>query len=186
MIYLLLADGCEEIEALTPLDLLRRAGLEVVTVGVTGREITGAHGIRFFADKTASEVRPDAELDAVILPGGMPGTTHLDNSPFVDALLSAQKDTACLICAICAAPSVLGRRGLLEGKNATCFPGFEPALRGANCQTEPVVRDGRFITARGMGVALEFGLAIVAALRSPRTAASLRASVQCPATGADS
>ena len=164
MIYVFLADGFEEIEALCPLDILRRAGFDVMTVGVGNKyEIVGAHGISVKADIKDSDFS-DKDPTLIMLPGGMPGTKNLEASK---AVRSAIKDAiACdaFIAAICAAPSILGKMGLLDGKEAICFPGFEQYLTGAKLSEKKVVRDGRIITAAGMGVALEFGLCIVEAL----------------------
>ncbi len=176
MIYLFLANGFEEIEALCPLDLLRRAGLEVTTVGIGGERIQGAHGITVEAD-IPEGLYADAAPDMIILPGGMPGAKHLDESRTVDAALKAAARRGAFLAAICAAPMVLGHRGLLAGKHATCFPGFEKELTGAVISSERVVRDGNVITAAGMGVALDFGLALVAALKGEDTAADLRRAV---------
>ncbi len=173
MVYLFLANGFEEVEALAPLDLLRRAGVEVTTVGVGGELITGAHGITVKADAVASDVEFKA-IEAVILPGGMPGAANLDASAAVDAALAAASRADAYLCAICAAPMVLGRRGYLDGYSAICYPGFEEELRGARISDRRVVSDGRRITAAGMGVAVEFGLAVVAALRGEATAEKLR------------
>lgn len=179
MIYLFLADGFEEIEALAPLDILRRAGKEVCTVGVTGRTVTGSHGIPVVCDAVLEDVDPDETPEAVILPGGMPGTKRLDENLFVCAFTKAVYKNGGLVCAICAAPSVLGHIGILAGRQVTCFPGFEPELTGAKLSAQSVVRDGNVITAKGAGVALEFGFAIAAALCGEETAKKLSASMQC-------
>ncbi len=176
MVYLFLANGFEEIEALCPLDLLRRAGVEVTTVGVGGETILGAHGIPVVADIPETMYR-DSSPEMVILPGGMPGAENLDKSRTVDAALRAAINTGAFVGAICAAPMVLGRRGYLNGKRAICFPGFEGELRGATVAGERVVRDGKIITAAGMGVALDFGLALVAALKGDAEAEALRRAV---------
>ena len=176
MIYLFLANGFEEVEALCPLDLLRRAGLSVTTVGVGGDTVVGAHGIAVQADMPDTMYR-DSKPEMIILPGGMPGAKHLDESRTVDAALRAAVASDAYLAAICAAPMILGKRGLLKDKKATCFPGFEEYLQGATLAKERVVRDGCVITAAGMGVALEFGLALVAALKGEETAASLRRAV---------
>ena len=176
MIYLFLANGFEEVEALCPLDLLRRAGLSVTTVGVGGDTVVGAHGIAVQADMPDTMYR-DSKPEMIILPGGMPGAKHLDESRTVDAALRAAVASDAYLAAICAAPMILGKRGYLQGKRATCFPGFEEFLTGATLTQERVVRDGRTVTAAGMGVALEFGLALVAALKGEETAASLRRAV---------
>ena len=175
MIYMFLANGFEEIEALMPLDLLRRAGLDVKTVGIGGLNITGSHGITVKADMPDTEFS-DKSPECVILPGGMPGTKNLDASPIVHAALDSALESDALICAICAAPMILGKRGILSGKRATCFPGFEEYLEGAQIGGR-VVRDGRLITGIGMGAALEFGIEIVAALSSRDAADKLFAAV---------
>ena len=206
MIYMFLAPGFEEVEALAPLDLLRRAGLEVTTVAIRAaddnamltrfrnvgtcaanlwsgdtREVTGSHGITVLADitegKLARLLNENFTAEAVILPGGMPGTTNLDASPVVETALELASARGALLCAICAAPLVLGKRGYLADKRATCFPGFEEYLTGATVGGK-VVRDGRIITAAGMGVAQEFGLEIVSALVSPQKAGEIRAAIQ--------
>ena len=176
MIYMFLANGFEDVEALCPLDLLRRAGLQVTTVGVGGDMIVGAHGIAVQADMPDTMYR-DAKPEMVILPGGMPGTRNLDASRTVEAALKAASSGGAYFAAICAAPMVLGKRGYLEGKRAICFPGFEEYLTGAELATERVVTDGKVITAAGMGVALEFGLALVAALKGQAVADELRRAV---------
>lgn len=176
MIYLFLANGFEEIEALCPLDLLRRAGLPVTTVGIGGDMITGAHGITVAAD-IPEGMYIDSTPDMLILPGGMPGAKNLDESRVVDTALRAASRNGSYLAAICAAPMVLGHRGLLEGKEATCFPGFEEHLTGATISEQRVVRDGRIITGAGMGVALDFGLALVEALKGKEAAEALRRAV---------
>ena len=178
MIYMFLADGFEEVEALCPLDILRRAGLEVTTVGVGGKDmIAGAHGICVQADIPDVMYR-DPSPDMIILPGGMPGSTHLDESKTVDAALKVAAKKGAYLCAICAAPLVLGKRGYLEGKRAVCYPGFEEYLKGATVsETETVVKDGNVITAKGMGAAFEFGLELVRALKDDKTAESIKNSV---------
>lgn len=175
MIYMFLANGFEEIEALLPLDLMRRAGLEAKTVGIGGIDITGSHGITVKADMLDTALS-DSAPECVILPGGMPGTKNLDASAVVHKALDDALASEALICAICAAPMVLGKRGILCGKNATCFPGFEEYLEGATVGGR-VVRDGRVITAIGMGAALEFGIEIVATLLSRDAADKLFAAV---------
>ena len=176
MIYMFLANGFEEVEALAPLDLLRRAGLQVTTVGVGGDMIVGSHGIAVQADMPDTLYR-DAKPEMVILPGGMPGTKNLDASRTVEAALKAAASNGAYLAAICAAPMVLGKRGYLEGKRAICFPGFEEYLTGAEVASERVVTDGKVITAAGMGVAVEFGLALVAALKGQSKADELRRAV---------
>ena len=160
MIITLLANGFEEIEALTPVDILRRAGLNVLTCSIGDREVFGAHGIKVVADICPDELDP-TEVDMLILPGGMPGATNLDASPLTDTLIDAVLTNGGRLAAICAAPLVLGRRGLLKGKRATCYPGFEDELVGATATGEGVVTDGNITTSKGMGVALRFALELV-------------------------
>ena len=176
MVYLFLANGFEEVEALCPLDLLRRAGVQVTTVGVGGDMIVGAHGIAVQADMPDTMYR-DSKPEMIILPGGMPGASNLDASKTVESALRAAVNSNAYLAAICAAPMILGKRGYLQGKRAICFPGFENQLQGAILANERVVTDGRVITAAGMGVALEFGLALVAAMTSRETAEKLRRTV---------
>ncbi len=176
MIYMFLANGFEEIEALCPLDLLRRAGCEVTTVGIGGDMIRGAHGITVQAD-IPEGLFADAAPDMVILPGGMPGSKNLDENRTVDTVLKVAARRGAYIAAICAAPMVLGHRGLLEGKEAICYPGFEKELTGAKISDKKVVRDGKIITAAGMGVALEFGLKLVEVLKGKQIADDLRSAV---------
>ena len=178
MIYMFLADGFEEVEALCPLDILRRAGLEVTTVGVGGKDsIVGAHGIVVQADIPDIMYR-DSAPDMIILPGGMPGSTNLDESKTVDAALRVAAKRGAYMCAICAAPMVLGKRGYLNGKRAVCYPGFEKHLEGATVpEGETVVIDGNIITAKGMGVAFDFGLQLVRVLKDDETAENVKKSV---------
>ena len=160
MIYVLLANGFEEIEALTPVDMLRRAGCAVRTVSLEeGLVVQGAHGIGVVADLLPADAGDSVEL--LFLPGGMPGSLHLDASAFTDEMLRRVAKDGGRIAAICAAPLVLGRRGLLKGKRATCYPGFEKELTGAVVKEEPVVTDGHITTARGMGAATLFGAELV-------------------------
>ena len=160
MIAILLADGFEEIEALTPLDVLRRAGLDVRTVAIGSKIAVGSHGIPVICDIEADEVNEN-ELSMVIFPGGMPGSLNLDASPYADKFINAALKNGGRIAAICAAPLILGRRGLLEGKEAICYPGFEEELRGAKISEKSVVTDANITTAKGMGVALPFALELV-------------------------
>lgn len=160
MIAVLLADGFEEVEALVPIDMLRRAGLDVKTVGINGKIAAGSHKIPIICDLSPEEVELD-RVSTVIFPGGMPGSLNLDASPFTDKIIAAVTKNGGRIAAICAAPLVLGRRGLLNGKRATCYPGFEKELMGAEIVDAGVVTDGRITTARGMGVALEFAKELV-------------------------
>lgn len=178
MVYLFLADGFEIIEALAPVDMLRRAKLQVKTVGVTGKTVCSSCGVEITADITIEEFEYN-NVDAVVFPGGMPGTLNLENNNIVQSLLDKAVLNNALICAICAAPSILGHKGLLNGKKATAFPGFEDALDGAVLSDKYVVRDGNFITARGAGVSVDFGLEIVKALADEQTACNIRKTIQC-------
>ena len=132
-----------------------------------------------YADYVAWEKQDMDALQAVVLPGGMPGTLHLEQSPAVACALETARRQGAYVCAICAAPSILGHKGLLRGRKAVCFPGYEQELEGARVLTEPVVTDGTVITARGAGVAVDFGLEIAARLVSPERAEQIRKSMQC-------
>ncbi|MDD3693359.1 MAG: DJ-1/PfpI family protein [Oscillospiraceae bacterium] len=178
MVVVFLADGFEEIEALTAVDVLRRADINVVTVGIGGKNIRGAHGIMVAADVEDSNVKPD-KLEAVVLPGGMPGTVNLEKSAVVQHFIDVAVERNLPVCAICAAPSILGHRGLLNGKKAVCYPGFEKDLTGAVISSEYVVHEGQFITAKGAGAALDFSLKIVSVLLSPERADEIAKSMQC-------
>lgn len=180
MIYVFLANGFEEIEGLTVVDFLRRAELDVCTVGVGGKLITGAHNIPVFCDLDESEVRLDDELRAVVLPGGMPGTLNLEKSETVKKAVNYCADNDRFVCAICAAPSILGHMGLLKGKKACCFPGFENELEGADVGRDYVCCDGKFITAKGMGAAIDFSEKITASLINENKAKKIKESLQCP------
>lgn len=177
MVYMFLAEGFEEIEALCPLDLLRRAGVDIKTVAVgDGDFVTGSHGISVKADMKESDLA-DEKPEMVILPGGLPGTTNLEASVVVAKAIEDAFANDAYVCAICAAPSVLGKRGYLRGKEAICYPGFEKHLEGARISGKKVACDGKIITGAGMGVALEFGLALVGALCGEEKAAGLKKSV---------
>lgn len=178
MVYVFLADGFEIIEALAPVDMLTRAKIDITTVGVTGKVVTSSCGIPVTADITIDEFEY-IDTQAVVLPGGMPGTINLENNAVVQSAIDKAAESETLLCAICAAPSILGHKGLLSGRKATCFPGFEDALDGAVLSKNYVVKDGNFITARGAGVCIDFGLEIVKALKGEDTANTIRDSIQC-------
>ena len=168
-----MADGCEEIEALTVVDLARRAGIEVAMISITGEKIVkGAHGIDFLTDIPAEYMDFDM-LDGIVLPGGMPGTLNLGANTYVQKMIAQFATEGKLVSAICAAPSVLGEAGLLDGKKATSYPGFEEKLLGAEICTDAVVMDGNIITSRGMGTAIDFALAIIEYLLDKETANKL-------------
>ena len=170
-----LADGFEEVEGLTVVDLLRRAGIETDMVSIMGRkEITGARKIPVLADKLFEE---QDDPDMIVLPGGMPGTLHLKaHEGLADLIRKADKEGK-VLAAICAAPTIYGEMGLLEGKNATCYPGMEDKLLGANWQEQSVVVDGNFVTSRGVGTAIAFALTLVTILKDEETAKSLANSI---------
>ena len=178
MICVFLANGFEEIEALATVDVLRRAELDVRTVGVGGKLVTGAHGIAVQADWEEKDVVTDP-LQAVVLPGGMPGTLNLEKSPIVQAAVRECMESGKFVAAICAAPSVLGHMGLLQGRKSVCFPGFESQLVGAQLSQKPVCTDKNLITARGAGVAVDFALELVTQLLDSQTAEKIRMSMQC-------
>lgn len=163
MIYVFLAKGFEEIEALAPVDILRRAGVDVKTVGVTGKQVRGSHNISVSCDITVSEACFD-DLDGIILPGGMPGTTNLEADETVNKFIDYAAANGKFIGAICAAPMILGHKGLLNGKNAVCFTGFEKELAGAHVLDRPSVRDENIITGWGAGGAFDFALLYLEAL----------------------
>lgn len=160
-IYTILADGCEEIEALTPVDLLRRSGDEVVTVSIMGRkEIVGGHNIGIVADKLFDEV-DFSDADLVILPGGGEGTEHIEAHDGLRAVLNAQFKADKRIAAICAAPRYLGALGFLKGKKAVVYPGLEDRLTGAEVLQEAAVTDGVITTGHGPGASTDFGFELV-------------------------
>ena len=172
-IGVLLAEGFEEIEAVTIIDVLRRAELEVTVLGVGGERISGAHGLQVEADQVLEE-NPDADWSALVLPGGLPGATNLRDNPIVLELIRSTYSAGGKLAAICAAPIVLGSAGVLEGRRATCYPGFEEGLTGAECSEERVVVDGNITTSRGPGTSLDFALCLVAQFKDQETADSLR------------
>ncbi len=155
-----LAHGFEEIEAITNIDVLRRAGLDVLTAGIGSREIEGDHGVKVETDTEISRVDSD-ELTAVVLPGGMPGAANLRDSEQLLEIIKEVYEEDKLCAAVCAGPIVLEAAGILEGKNATSYPGFDDEMPSCNYREERVVIDGNIITARGPGVAMEFALTIV-------------------------
>ena len=158
-VYEFLANGFEDIEALAPVDILRRGGLEVVTVSITGSEyVESAHGVEVKADVWFEDVESFDDADLLLLPGGMPGAANLDMHHQLGQVLIDHCERGKLMGAICAAPLVLGRRGLLDGRRATCYPGFEQYLDGAEITHELVTEDGNIITGSGLGAAIPFAL----------------------------
>ena len=178
MVYVLLADGFETIEAMAPVDMLRRAKIEVTTVGVYSKNVVSSCGISVAADITADEF-DFSDAEAIVIPGGTQGVINLEKSHFVQAVVDEAAENGLLICAICAGPSLLGHKGLLKGKKATCYPGFEDSLEGAVISDGYVVTDGDFITAKGAGVSVEFGLEIVKELVGDDVAEEIRSTIQC-------
>lgn len=176
MVYVLLADGFEEVEAIEPIDILTRGGVEVMTVGVTGKVVTGAHGIPVTADIEINEVTPD-DMELLMLPGGA-GHELLDASNEVHGLINYAVSNGLYISAICAAPSILGKKQLLDGKKATCFPGYEKYLYGADVTAEKAVADGKIITGKGAGAAAEFGFTMLKILKDAETANRIKEIMQ--------
>lgn len=178
MVYVLLAEGFEEIEAISVIDILRRGGVEVVTVSIgNSLFVHGAHHIKVEADRLIKEVELESDIKAVVLPGGMPGTTHLDESKDVDRLLNEAIKKGLLVAAVCAAPLVLGKRGFLKGKRATCYPGFENYLKGAEVSENRVEHDGNIITSKGAGTAAFFAFEILKVLKNETIADKVRTSM---------
>lgn len=172
-VCIFLAEGFEEVEALTVVDLLRRADVEVVMASVDGKtDVTGAHGICVKADAAAETVNYD-EMDMLVLPGGMPGTLNLGKNEIVCRQVTAFAENGKLLGAICAAPSVLGSLGILHGREAVCYPGFEEKLEGAKVSFGPVKTDGNVITSRGLGTAIAFAGAIIEKLAGKEAADSV-------------
>lgn len=164
MVYVYLGEGFEEIEALTCVDLLRRAKIEVSTVSVGERIVTGAHGIKVTADMLITEASMD-KCQMIVLPGGMPGTLNLQNSPTLSSYIDDFYKEGKYIAAICAAPMILGAKGYLDGKPATIYPGMEDHLGAAIAKTESVVQSDNIITGRGPGCAMDFALKIIEVLK---------------------
>ena len=174
MVYVFLAEGFEEVEALTPVDILRRAGVEVKTVSISDDYIvTGAHGIPVMADTLLSQTSDSVpggwndaqrlgECDMIVLPGGLPGATNLDACQRLRDMIMVHYQAGKPLAAICAAPIVYGHLGILEGKRVTCYPGFEKELTGAQYTAALVETDGQFITACGPAAAMEFGYQLAA------------------------
>ncbi|MDF2801337.1 MAG: hypothetical protein K0S61_1240 [Anaerocolumna sp.] len=178
MVYLFLAEGFEEIEALTVVDLLRRAEIGITTVSITDtQKVTGAHLITVEADVLFNDINYN-EAEMLVLPGGMPGTKHLgEYEPLVQLLKDFHRQNK-EIAAICAAPSVLGINGILKGKRATCYPGFEGKLIEAVYTASKTEEDGNIITGKGMGTAIDFSLKIIEKLRDKAMADKIATSIQ--------
>lgn len=172
-----LADGFEEIEGLTVVDLLRRAGENVITVSIMGRkEITGSHGIQVMADELFENV-DFSQAKLLVLPGGMPGTKYLGAHEELTKLLVQWNEENKMLAAICAAPSVFGDLGLLKGKEAVCYPGFEERLTGASIGTGAVAADGNITTSRGLGTAIDFAASLIGQLQNEEKAEEIKKSI---------
>ena len=174
MVYILLAPGFEEAEALVPADLLRRANIETALVTVTGKPVPGSHGITVTADIALEDVDL-SKADMVVLPGGGLGYKNLGREPQVERLVKEAAEKGLWVAAICAAPTLLGKWGLLTGKDAVCYPGMEEGLTGAQARMDQrFVTDGKIITGRAAGSAFDFGLALVEALAGRDEAGKVR------------
>ena len=174
MVYILLAPGVEEIEALAPVDLLRRANIETATVSITGEPVPGSHGITVTADIALDRVDL-SKADMLVLPGGGPGYKNLGADPRVERLVRAAAEKGLWVAAICAAPTLLGKWGLLAGKQAVCYPGMEEGLTGSQARMDQgVVVDGKIITGRAAGSAVDFGLTLVSVLAGREAADQVR------------
>jgi len=175
--YVFLATGFEEVEALTVVDILRRGNVDCKTVSVMGDyDVTSSHMVTVRADLLFDE-KDLQDGDMLILPGGVPGTPNLKAHKGLHELILKYKESGKYLAAVCAAPTVYGQMGLLEGKDATCFPGMEDGLIGANKLTDKVVQDGQFITSRGMGTCIDFGLKLLALLTDEKTADEIAAKI---------
>ena len=178
MVYVFFADGFEEVEALTPVDYMRRAGIDVVTSGVGSKNIRGAHNITIECDDVIENAVISENLEGIVLPGGMPGTLNLENSPVVQEFIDFCVQNNKMVAAICAAPSILGHKNILKGKKAVCFPGFEKDLYGAEIADAFSVTDANIITAKGAGAASEFAFDIIRYLVSDEKAEEIKKTVQ--------
>lgn len=169
-VFIFLAEGFEEVEAVATIDVLRRASIHITTVSITGsKQVTGAHNIPVVADLLFTEA-DFSTADMYILPGGMPGTKHLDEFNPLKKLIKLHAEKEGKIAAICAAPGVLGKMGLLDGKEVICYPGFEDQLHNSVLSKKSVVKSANFITAKGPGVAIQFALKIIAELKGEEKA----------------
>lgn len=173
MVYVFFAEGFEEIEALTVVDVLRRADIRTHMIGVTGERVTGAHGITVQMDDTIKEIRSLSDAMMLVLPGGMPGTTNLLKSDLLKNLLTNAYDAKIYLAAICAAPLVLSEHGLLKGRKVTCYPGFEDRLQNCEHIPDEVVHDNGLITGKGAGVTMAFALKIVEVLKGHKVSDNL-------------
>jgi len=179
MVYVILGNGFEEMEAIAPVDILRRGGVEVKTAGIGGRRIVGAHGIAVEADTTVEEICTRG-MEMIVLPGGLGGVSSiLGSEAALSAVQTAWKGGR-FVAAICAAPTVLASLGITDGKQATCYPGMENEMGSAKMTGLPVVRDGKLICGQAAGAAVPFGLALLAALKGEEAAEKIRQAMVCP------
>lgn len=176
MVYMLLGTGFEETEAIAPLDLLRRAGVETATVGINGKIVYGSHGIGIEADLTLDQVEP-ASMEMVILPGGLRGVASIQASREALDLVRSAWENGKKVAAICAAPTILASLGILEGKNAVCYPGCEDKMAGAKMGNAAAITDGNIITGASAGCAVPFGLALIRALKGEEAARAVEAQI---------
>ena len=176
-VALLFATGTEECEALNVADILRRAGMDLSIVSISGdKKVTGSHDITIIADELIED-HDFSKDDVLVIPGGMPGTKNMDGHELVQKAIKELYDSNRYVCAICAAPTILGKGGYLKDKNACVYPGNEDKLIGAKVNFEPVNRDGNVITSRGLGTAISFALEIVSALQGSEKAAEMAAKI---------
>lgn len=176
MVYVALVNGFEDVEAIEPIDIMRRAGITVKTVGVMGKNATSSHDITVEADILIDDVNKD-DMEMLVLPGG-PGHTNLDGSKKVQDLITYALEKDIYIAAICASPSILGKRGILDGKNYTCFPGFEKYCVKGSFTGEKATLDGKILTAKGAGAAADFGFKMVEILKGKDIADNLKKEMQ--------
>lgn len=174
-----LAPGCEEIEAVTVIDILRRAGVEVVSAGLAEGPVKASRGVVLMPDATL-DAALEQEFDLIALPGGMPGMTHLKNDPRIIDLLKTMAEQGKYVTAICASPAVLAEAGLLQGKRATSYPGFLDNVPDVGLEAAPVVRDGKVVTSRGPGTAMDFALELVEILAGKPKRDEVEAALQRP------
>ena len=177
MIFVFLANGFEEIEAVTVIDILRRCGTDVKTVGIDSKAISGSHNITIMCDAADNDISVNDDVSAIVFPGGMPGTLNLEKSQTVQNFIDFALDKNILICAICAAPIILGHRNLLNGKEATCFPGFEEELGNPELSDKKVCKDGNIITSRAAGTAMDFAFCIAKEFVGEEKASAVRESM---------
>lgn len=176
MVYVMLGTGFEEVEALAPVDLLRRAGVEVKTVGINGEVVAGGHGIGVQADITLEEMNPE-DMEMIVLPGGLGGVASIRASEKTLDMVRYAWNKGCFVAAICAGPTVLADLGITEGKHATCYPGQAGNMKNAILEEKAAVRDGKIITGASAGCAVEFALALIEALRGTEAAEMIRTQI---------